>query len=155
MTSLLFTLFLIKNTACTFRVPLGTQCRDMEACNFQILTRFTQPHCLCSRLSTEIRQNLDSNSATTLGPWAQVNYTNQNHLVQSLLLLFHCQKVELLYSHSLSFSGNSVFSIETQVPQDSSSPRLLMYELHGSQCFCTNPMQKNNIFLLLDHFHFE
>ena len=52
--------------------PLGAECRDTEVYDFQILTRFTQPHCLCSRLSTEISQNLDSNSAVTLGPCAQV-----------------------------------------------------------------------------------
>ena len=55
--------------------PLAAECRDTEACDFQILTRFTQPHCLCSWSQSEICQNLDSNSAATLGPPAQVNYT--------------------------------------------------------------------------------
>ena len=56
--------------------PLAAECRDTEACDFQILTRFTQPHCLCSWSQSEICQNLDSNSAATLGPRAQVNYTS-------------------------------------------------------------------------------
>ena len=53
----------------------AAECRDTEACPFQILTRFTQPHYLCSRLSTEISQNLDSNNAATLGPSTQFNCT--------------------------------------------------------------------------------
>ena len=59
--------------------PLAAECRDTEACDFQILTRFTQPHCLCSWSQSEICQNLDSNSAATLGPRAQVNYTNASN----------------------------------------------------------------------------
>ena len=55
--------------------PHAAECRDTEACDFQILTRFTQPHRLCSWSQSEICQNLDSNSAATLGPRAQVNYT--------------------------------------------------------------------------------
>ena len=56
--------------------PLAAECHDTEACPFQILTRFTQPHRLCSWSQSEIYQNLDSNSAATLGPRAQVNYAS-------------------------------------------------------------------------------
>ena len=55
---------------------VAAECRDTEACPFQILSRFTQPHRLCSWSQSEIYQNLDSNSAATLGPRAQVNYAN-------------------------------------------------------------------------------
>ena len=56
--------------------PLAAECRDTEARPIQILSRFTQPHRLCSWSQSEIYQNLDSNSAATLGPRAQVNYTS-------------------------------------------------------------------------------
>ena len=58
-----------------FETAVAAECRDTEARPFQILSRFTQPHCLCSWSQSEIYQNLDSNSAATLGPRAQVNYT--------------------------------------------------------------------------------
>ena len=51
---------------------LAAECRDTEACPFQILSRFTQPHRLCSWSQSEIYQNLDSNRAATLGPRAQL-----------------------------------------------------------------------------------
>ena len=57
---------------------LAAECRDTEACPFQILSRFTQPHRLCSWSQSEIYQNLDSNSAATLGPRAQVNCTSSD-----------------------------------------------------------------------------
>ena len=59
-----------------FETAVAAECRDTEARPFQILSRFTQPHRLCSWSQSEIYQNLDSNSAATLGPRAQVNYTS-------------------------------------------------------------------------------
>ena len=61
-----------------FETAVAAECRDTEARPFQILSRFTQPHRLCSWSQSEIYQNLDSNSAATLGPRAQVNYTTEN-----------------------------------------------------------------------------
>ena len=59
--------------------PQAAECLDTEACDFQILTIFTQPHRLCSWSQSEIYQNLDSNSAATLGPRAQVNCTSNRY----------------------------------------------------------------------------
>ena len=58
-----------------FETAVAAECRDTEARPIQILSRFTQPHRLCSWSQSEIYQNLDSNSAATLGPRAQVNCT--------------------------------------------------------------------------------
>ena len=63
--------------------PLAAECRDTEACPFQILTRFTQPHRLRSWSQPEICQNLDSNSAATLGPRAQVNYARTHNAMEN------------------------------------------------------------------------
>ena len=65
----------LRLTISVFETALAPECRDTEACDFQILTRLTQPHRLCTWSQSEICQNLDSNSAATLGPSAQVNYT--------------------------------------------------------------------------------
>ena len=75
---------------------LAAECRDTEACDFQILTRFTQPHRLCSRLSTEIGQNLDSISAATLGTRAQVNCTKVRHILVEKLHHTGCPSVRHL-----------------------------------------------------------
>ena len=63
-----------------FETAVAAECRDTEARPIQILSRFTQPHRLCSWSQSEIYQNLDSNSAATLGPRAQVNCTSHHHI---------------------------------------------------------------------------
>ena len=85
--------------------PLTAVCRDTKACQIQILTRFTQPHRLCSWSQSEIYQNLDSNSAATLGPRAQVNYAKKNEITSTLLTKLIKWKGNYLRKLSLVFSN--------------------------------------------------
>ena len=59
--------------------PLTAECHDTGSCDFHILTGFMQPHCLCSRLSTEICQNLESIIVAILRLCAQFTCTNGCH----------------------------------------------------------------------------
>merc|ERR1711978_832391 len=77
---LYFVVLLYFITAIASLRALAAECRDTEACPFQILSRFTQPHRLCIWSQSEIYQNLDSYSAATIGPRAQVNYANKNFI---------------------------------------------------------------------------